>query len=421
MPDIVYDAVCDAGYDTVYDAVYDAIYMMPFMTPFMMPSAGSCLTEYFPGCSDFLSRAGSSFSEIQMYIYDVSICLPKISDTFTFGPEKIFSFPVRISGGQFQNGVISIKDNIDTEKQNPGQQTSSSGPGDTVGKIPGRPVVEVIDVCKSYQMGTESVSVLNHINFTVQEGEFVSIVGPSGSGKSTIMNLLGCLDRPTSGTILINGQDVSLMNDRQLANLRGLEIGFIFQKYNLVSRLNVLDNVLLPTFANKNPDTDTKQRALDLLEMVGLSDHIYHRPSELSGGQSQRVAIARALINDPTIVLADEPTGALDSKSGDDVMNIFSEMNQRGATIIMITHNRELAERTDRIISVKDGYIIRSFCLPACTVLFSVRLFSVRLFSVHLFSVRLFSIHLFSVHLFSLCIRSDLLSLFIFQFIHLSV
>lgn len=290
--------------------------------------------------------------------------------------------------------MISIKDKSDTEKQIPGQQTSSSGPGGTVRK-PGRPVVEVIDVCKSYQMGTESVSVLNHINFTVQEGEFVSIVGPSGSGKSTIMNLLGCLDRPTSGTILINGQDVSLMNDRQLANLRGLEIGFIFQKYNLVSRLNVLDNVLLPTFANKKPDTDTKQRALDLLEMVGLSDHIYHRPSELSGGQSQRVAIARALINDPTIVLADEPTGALDSKSGDDVMNIFSEMNQKGATIIMITHNRELAERTDRIISVKDGYIIRSFRLFVCSVSVCCFIFFHLLSSCPSFSLSIISLFIF--------------------------
>lgn len=239
------------------------------------------------------------------------------------------------------------------------KQTASLPGGDTPSAhAAASPVVEVVDVRKSYVMGTETVSVLNGIGFEVHRGEFVSIVGPSGSGKSTIMNLLGCLDRPTSGTIRINGQDIGQMDDKRLAHLRGMEIGFVFQKYNLVPRLTVLENVLLPTYANKRPNTDVRRRAVELLDMVGLADKLSHKPAELSGGQSQRVAIARALINEPTIILADEPTGALDSKSGNDVMNLFSEMNKKGATIIMITHNGELARQTDRIISVLDGRIV---------------------------------------------------------------
>ena len=218
-------------------------------------------------------------------------------------------------------------------------------------------VVEVRDVYKSYFLGHEEVPILKGVNFTINRGEFVSIVGPSGSGKSTLMNLLGCLDRPSEGLIAVNGQDINKLDDNGLAHLRGMEIGFIFQQFNLIPRLTAYENVMLPTYASKKDYIDYPQKAKELLKMVGLEERMKHKPSELSGGQSQRVAIARSLINDPAILLADEPTGNLDSKTSDEVMGYFRELNRNGATIIMITHNNELAVQTDRVITIRDGRI----------------------------------------------------------------
>ena len=218
-------------------------------------------------------------------------------------------------------------------------------------------VVEVRDVYKSYYLGHEEVPILKGINFKIHSGEFVSIVGPSGSGKSTLMNLLGCLDRPSGGIVAINGQDINTLNDNELAHLRGMEIGFIFQQFNLVPRLTAYENVMLPSYASKKESIDYPQKAKELLKMVGLEDRMKHKPSELSGGQSQRVAIARSLINDPAILLADEPTGNLDSKTSKEVMGYFRELNKNGSTIIMITHNNELAVQTDRVITIRDGQI----------------------------------------------------------------
>jgi len=218
-------------------------------------------------------------------------------------------------------------------------------------------VVDVNNVFKSYYLGREEVPILKGVNFQVFEGDFVAIVGPSGSGKSTLMNLLGCLDRPTSGIIAVNGQDVNQLDDNGLANLRGMEIGFIFQQFNLVPRLSAYENVMLPTYASKKRHIDYPKKAKELLKMVGLEERMRHKPTELSGGQSQRVAIARSLINEPAILLADEPTGNLDSKTSSEVMGYFRELNKNGATIIMITHNQELAVQTDRIIAIHDGQI----------------------------------------------------------------
>ncbi|MDV0444780.1 putative ABC transporter ATP-binding protein YknY [Methanimicrococcus sp. At1] len=218
-------------------------------------------------------------------------------------------------------------------------------------------VVDVRDVYKSYYLGHEEVPILKGVNFQVYEGDFVAIVGPSGSGKSTLMNLLGCLDRPTSGVIAVNGQDINQLDDNELAHLRGMEIGFIFQQFNLIPRLTAYENVMLPSYASKKESINYPEKAKGLLKMVGLEDRMKHKPSELSGGQSQRVAVARALINDPAILLADEPTGNLDSKTSVEVMDYFRELNKSGSTIIMITHNNELAVQTDRVITIRDGQI----------------------------------------------------------------
>ncbi|MCD4807193.1 MAG: ABC transporter ATP-binding protein [Methanococcoides sp.] len=202
------------------------------------------------------------------------------------------------------------------------------------------------------------VPVLKNVNLIVKKGEFVAIMGPSGSGKSTLMNLIGCLDRPTCGSVSLMGTDVSTISDDDLARLRGLEIGFVFQSFNLVPRLTALENVELPTYANSRPGVDNRKRAKELLELVGLEDRMNYRPTELSGGQSQRVAVARSLINDPSLILADEPTGNLDSKTGKEIMDLFTELNKKGRTVIMITHDPNLAKvYADRVINLKDGYI----------------------------------------------------------------
>jgi putative ABC transport system ATP-binding protein len=219
------------------------------------------------------------------------------------------------------------------------------------------PVIEVINVKKSYILGDMEVPILHDINLEVREGEFLAIMGPSGSGKSTLMNLIGFLDRPTEGRIIIKGLDINKLSDKEVARLRGLEIGFVFQTFNLIPRLTALENVELPTYANTRSGVDTNKRAKELLKLVGLDDRMHHKPGELSGGQSQRVAIARALVNDPAILLADEPTGNLDSKTGCEILNLFKKLNKDGRTIIMITHDLEIAGYADRIVLVKDGII----------------------------------------------------------------
>lgn len=218
------------------------------------------------------------------------------------------------------------------------------------------PVVEVSNVRKSYMLGDMEVPVLSNITLRIEKGEFLAIVGPSGSGKSTLMNLIGCLDRPTEGQVLVKGRDMSGMSDEELARLRGLEIGFVFQTFNLVPRLTAFENVLLPTFANSR-SIDPQKRAKELLSLMGLHDRMHHRPGELSGGQSQRVSIARALINDPSILLADEPTGNLDSKTGSEILRIFMDLNREGRTVVIVTHDPEIAKYADRVVLVKDGII----------------------------------------------------------------
>ena len=216
-------------------------------------------------------------------------------------------------------------------------------------------VIEVQDVVKTYYMGQVEVLALRGVSFQIEEGELVAIMGPSGSGKSTLMNILGCLDRPTSGTYRLSGTDVGNLGDDALAGIRSKQIGFVFQTFNLLARSTALANVELPLVYSGGKDR--RSRARQALERVGLGDRLDHQPSQLSGGQQQRVAIARALINRPAIILADEPTGNLDSRSGDEIMGIFRELNQDGITIILVTHEREIAEHTRRVISFRDGVI----------------------------------------------------------------
>lgn len=220
------------------------------------------------------------------------------------------------------------------------------------------PVIELVNVCKSYHVGDMDVPILKSVNMKVRQGEFVAIMGPSGSGKSTMMNMIGCLDKPNCGQVLVMGKDVNALSDPEIAKLRGLEIGFVFQNFNLVPRLTTLQNVELPTYANKRPGVDVNKKARELVEMVGLRERMNYKPSEMSGGQQQRVAIARALVNDPSLILADEPTGNLDSVTGDEIMGIFEDLHKKGRTIVMITHDPELAEYADRVVHLKDGIIV---------------------------------------------------------------
>ena len=218
-------------------------------------------------------------------------------------------------------------------------------------------MIETTDLTKEYQVGSQSVKALKGINLSVDKGEFISIMGPSGSGKTTLMNIIGCLDTPTNGSYFLNNKSVSELSDDELAHIRNDEIGFVFQSFHLLARNSALDNVMLPLKYAGTSKKDAIKRSEDALHKVGLSDRSNHSPSELSGGQQQRVAIARALVNKPSILFADEPTGNLDSKTGDDVMNLFKEINDAGQTIILITHEDSVAKQSNRIITIMDGLI----------------------------------------------------------------
>lgn len=221
-------------------------------------------------------------------------------------------------------------------------------------------IIDMADVVKKYYIGTPNeLTILKGISMSVHKGEFLSIVGASGSGKSTLMNIIGALDRPTEGRYLLSGEDVDGMSSNKLSDLRNRHIGFIFQTFNLIPRTSALKNVELPMLYAGVPGRERTRRARELMELVGMADREKHQPNELSGGQKQRVAIARAMANDPTILLADEPTGALDTQTGRMVMDIFHRLNrEQGKTIILITHNPELAEETDRILTISDGQIV---------------------------------------------------------------
>lgn len=217
-------------------------------------------------------------------------------------------------------------------------------------------VIELNNICKSFYLGDEELKVLKNISLTVNKGEFVAIVGASGSGKSTLMNIIGALDRPTSGSYMLAGQDISELNDKQLSKIRNQKIGFVFQNFNLIARTNAIKNVALPMLYAGVPSSKANERAKQLLEQVDMADRMYHNPNELSGGQKQRVAIARSMANDPDIILADEPTGALDSVTGRMIMDLFHKLHtQQGKTIILITHSPQLAAECQRIITLKDG------------------------------------------------------------------
>ena len=218
-------------------------------------------------------------------------------------------------------------------------------------------LIETKDLWKTYQMGTETVHALRGVSIKIEKGEYVAIMGPSGSGKSTLMNLIGCLDTPSNGEYYLNDRRVSQMNDDELANIRNREIGFVFQTFNLLPRATALHNVELPLIYNGTTTQDRKDMAYRALDRVDLGDRVTHKPSELSGGQRQRVAIARALVNDPSLLLADEPTGNLDSKTSIEIMKLIDELHRQGNTIIIVTHEKDIAQHAHRVLSILDGEI----------------------------------------------------------------
>ena len=219
------------------------------------------------------------------------------------------------------------------------------------------PLINIKKLKRDFQLGNEIINVLKGIDLQINKGEYVALMGPSGSGKSTLMNLLGCLDTPTSGTYILNGKDVSMMHDDDLAEIRNKEIGFVFQTFNLLPRTTALDNVALPMIYAGFSKSERNERATEVLTQVNLSDRMDHQPNQLSGGQRQRVAIARALVNKPSIILADEPTGNLDSKTSVEIMNLFNDIHKNGNTVILVTHEEDIAKYAHRIIRLRDGII----------------------------------------------------------------
>lgn len=219
-------------------------------------------------------------------------------------------------------------------------------------------MLEVRNLIKIYKTGDLEFTALKNITLKIEKGEFTAIMGASGSGKSTLMNILGCLDKMNSGKYILNGRDISILNDNELAHIRNKEIGFVFQSFNLIPRISLLDNVQLPMMYAGIPARERKEKALYALEKVRLSDRVRHLPNEISGGQKQRAAIARAIVNSPAVIMADEPTGNLDSKSSEDIMRIFEDLNNEGATILMVTHENDIANHTNRIVRFRDGEIV---------------------------------------------------------------
>ena len=233
---------------------------------------------------------------------------------------------------------------------------------------PNRPsAIDLRDIRKTYENGPLKVPVLHGITFKVEPGEYVAIMGPSGSGKSTLMNLIGCLDRPTSGTYVLDGVDVSQLDDNALADIRLRKLGFVFQGFNLLARTDAINNVALPLFYAGISGRRRRELAQAALESVGLADRGHHQPTQLSGGQQQRVAIARALINDPAVLLADEPTGNLDSKTSEEIMTLFAKLHSSGRTIVMVTHDERIAANAGRTIRLLDGLVVADTAAPACS------------------------------------------------------
>jgi putative ABC transport system ATP-binding protein len=220
-----------------------------------------------------------------------------------------------------------------------------------------KPILAMSDLCKNYYIGSVELRVLKNINLSITAGEYVAIMGPSGSGKSTLLNMIGCLDRPSSGDYQLGGQSVSSLDDDDLSKIRGSRIGFIFQSFNLISQLNIIENIQVPMFYQGITEYESAERAVELAKMVGLGHRLKHKPTELSGGQQQRVAIARALSNDPLIILADEPTGNLDSSSGSEILEILHGLHDQGKTLIAVTHDEGIARESERVIRLFDGEI----------------------------------------------------------------
>ncbi|MFF2450255.1 ABC transporter ATP-binding protein [Neobacillus sp. NPDC058068] len=222
------------------------------------------------------------------------------------------------------------------------------------------PIIQISNLMKTYRLGGETVHALNNVSLEIEKGEFLAIIGPSGSGKSTLMNMIGCLDRPQTGKYLLDGKDIGKMNDNQLATIRNQKIGFIFQNFNLLTKLTALENVELPLLYAGVSSKERRERALEGLNKVGLKERAGHLPTQLSGGQQQRVAIARALAGNPAILLADEPTGALDSKTSKEILQVMKELNELGNTIILITHDLAIAKQANRMVSIQDGQLLEN-------------------------------------------------------------